>query len=218
MSKEEEEYLYFLCRTCKKNSKLKVIAKYKATDTDHDGTPLYNILYYFCACEFCSFVSLIEEDPLLAASPLDSSPKFAIYPVEKRYLNFSLPELVKQSFDEAVGCERGGLHLATVVFVGRALEAAIADISEKQTSFFEGLRELKEKGSISKEIFEWGNELRVLRNIGAHPTKETVTSADAREAMDFLQAILEIFYHLRPKFKLMKQRRATEALKDDPAD
>lgn len=58
---------------------------------------------------------------------------------------------------------------------------------------------MKDNGLISEELLEWSNELRVLRNLGAHATSEKITGQDANEAIDFLQAILETLYHLRPK-------------------
>jgi len=63
------------------------------------------------------------------------------------------------------------------------------------------------KGLISQELLDWANELRVLRNLGAHATNERIDVLDATGALDFLQAILEILYDLRPKFEEFKRRR-----------
>lgn len=68
-----------------------------------------------------------------------------------------------------------------------------------------------ENGIISQEIFDWSTELRVIRNFGAHATAEKITSEDAKESMDFLRAILETFYYMRPKFKQMKARRSSRS-------
>ncbi len=41
------------------------------------------------------------------------------------------------------------------------------------------------------------------------PTDEPISRQDAEEALDFLQAILELLYYMRPKFQHMKARRAS---------
>jgi hypothetical protein len=67
---------------------------------------------------------------------------------------------------------------------------------------------MKEKGLISEELSQWGDELRFIGNIGAHPTDDVVTELDSKEALEFLEAIVETIYHLRPKFQAMRLRRA----------
>lgn len=52
------------------------------------------------------------------------------------------------------------------------------------------------------------DELRFIGNLGAHPTDDVVSPLDAREALDFLVAIVETIYVFRPKFQAMKARRA----------
>jgi hypothetical protein len=98
--------------------------------------------------------------------------------------------------------------MACVVLVGRTLEGVAKEFDASATSVFQGLRYMHGKGLISQELLDWANELRVLRNLGAHATTKRIDSLDARDALDFLQAILEILYSLRPKFEELKQRRA----------
>ena len=62
-------------------------------------------------------------------------------------------------------------------------------------------------GALSQEVYDWASELRVIRNYGAHATEERIDWQDAREALDFLQVILELMYDLRPKFQKFRNRR-----------
>ena len=66
---------------------------------------------------------------------------------------------------------------------------------------------MRGRGIISQELSDWGHALRSVGNLGAHPASETIDYQDACEAIDFLQAMLEILYELRPKFERMRQRR-----------
>jgi uncharacterized protein YutE (UPF0331/DUF86 family) len=91
--------------------------------------------------------------------------------------------------------------------VGRALEAVARDYDSRVRTIATGIKKMHEAGAISKELFDWANELRLLRNIGAHAFEKDVEEVDAREALDFLQAILETIYHLRPMFQKRKERK-----------
>ncbi len=93
--------------------------------------------------------------------------------------------------------------------VGRALEAACKEAIPNSKSINDGLKKMLADGIISQELYDWANELRILRNLGAHATLAQIEQQDANESIDFLQAILETLYHLRPKFEQMKARRAT---------
>jgi hypothetical protein len=74
---------------------------------------------------------------------------------------------------------------------------------------YKGIEKLHEQGVISDQIYTWANELRILRNLGAHASGETIKEEDARESLDFLKAILENVYDLTPKFEAFKLRRNT---------
>lgn len=106
-------------------------------------------------------------------------------------------------------CENAKAYVAAVVMVRRALEAVTKEHEPSARTLQSGLQAMFARGLMSQELAEWGHQLRVIGNLGAHPTKESVTRQDAIEAMDFLQAMLEILYELRPKFDSMRTRRAT---------
>src|SRR5690606_26312472 len=110
---------------------------------------------------------------------------------------------------EAVKCEKAKAAIATVVMVRRSLEAVCKDFVPGTKSVFDGLKQMKEKGFISDDLLEWSEELRFLGNKGAHATEEKITLNDAHDALDFLQSIMEILYHLRPRFNDLKARRVS---------
>jgi hypothetical protein len=130
-----------------------------------------------------------------------------IWPPPARHIDFPLPELVKDSYDEAVRCENARLPKPTVVMVRRALEAICKEYDPNCKTIYSGLQDMLKNGVISQEIMDWATELRVLGNKGAHATSEKITEVEATESLDFLQAILEIFYYLRPKFRDIQERK-----------
>jgi len=200
--KNQKNRLSSQCKNCYVSSNLETISTCNTQKEELVGGHLVPLEFEYALlrCSHCSGISLAEIVP-------DFDYLAVVYPPEKRFLNLELPKIVNTSYQEAIRCERSKIPLATVVMVGRTLEALIKEFYPEQKTVFEGLEKLKDDGIISQEIFEWANELRVLRNIGAHAVDDTIELIDAEEAMDFLKAILEIVYLLRPKFIEMKERR-----------
>jgi hypothetical protein len=142
----------------------------------------------------------------------DEDQYYRAYPALQRQIAFAIPEGVRRAYDEAVKTEQAKAWMATAVMAGQALEAVCKDYDHSIRTISDGMQKLLGAGVISQELFEWGNGLRVVRNRGAHVTSRPVTADDARFAMDFLQALLEILYSLRRQFGVWKdQRSASEA-------
>jgi Domain of unknown function (DUF4145) len=170
--------------------------------------------YTLAKCDRCLAVSLfIRED---IGEGLENDGYYRVWPPQSRHLGFELPEIVKQSYEQAVLCEKAKAYVAAVVMVRRAMEAVTVEHEAGVRSLQAGLKGMFSRGLISQEILDWGHELRVIGNMGAHPTKETLSRADAVESIDFLQAILEILYDLRPKFERMRARRAAGTATPQP--
>ncbi|HEX8489443.1 MAG TPA: DUF4145 domain-containing protein [Chthoniobacterales bacterium] len=161
--------------------------------------------YTFSHCDTCKKPAIFYREDV--GDGFDSDSYFRIYPPPQRHAGYSLPKIVRDSYEDAVGCEGAKAWIACVVMVGRTLEAVCKEFDPGTKNVFEGLRSLHRKGIISNELLEWANELRVLRNLGAHATSEKIDVLDATGALDFLQAILEIMYDLRPRFEEFKKRR-----------
>lgn len=130
---------------------------------------------------------------------------------------FKAPRQVEVSLREARLTAAAGAWLATGVMIRRTLEAMARDFKPDAKTLFDGLKAMRAQGVISDELLEWGDHLRFIGNLSAHPTEESVTREDASDAMEFLDAILEIIYDLRPKFQAMKLRRPERAINRKPS-
>jgi hypothetical protein len=161
--------------------------------------------YTFASCEVCKNPALFLREDMSDGFERDAY--YRVYPPHSRHIGYLLPKVVRASYEEAVRCENGRSWIACVVMVGRTLEAVCVEYDSKTRNMAGTLKAMLTNGAISQELFDWANELRVIRNYGAHATDQEITEQNAREALDFLQALLEIFYELRPKFKAMKERR-----------
>lgn len=174
---------------------------------EEDGPPAE---FTFAQCEACHGAALFIRENV--GDGFENDSYYRVYPAHSRHIGFLLPDIVRESYEEAVKCENAKAHVAQVVMVRRALEAVVKEHEPSARTLHAGLKAMSTNGLVSQELADWSNQLRVIGNLGAHPTKETVGYADATEALDFLQAMLEILYDLRPKFEIMRKRRANAAL------
>lgn len=161
--------------------------------------------FSFAHCESCSHPAVfLRED---VGDGFQNDTYYRVYPPHDRHIGFILPQVVRDSYEEAVRCETAKASIACAVMVGRTLEAVCKAYTPNATSIYQGLRTLHTNGVISQELLDWADHLRVIRNLGAHAGSAAVSRRDAQEALDFLQAILEILYYLRPKFEDIRSRQ-----------
>lgn len=130
-----------------------------------------------------------------------------VWPQPKRAISRSVPDIVKSSLDEADRCFSAGAFTACAVMCGRAIEGVCVHHKTKAKTLHSGLKELLDKEVIDKRLFLWGDELRKLRNLGAHATGEKVAHQDASDVLAFAHAITEYIFVLTKQFQEFMSRR-----------
>lgn len=189
----------YMCRSCDKPTAFEIL---KTHILPEEGPPEE---YSFAKCEVCNKPAVFMREDM--GDGFDNDSFYRVYPAHGRHLAFFMPPLVRASYDEAVLCENAKAWTACVVLVGRTLEAVCRDSAPKEKTLAGALKTMLSAGVLSQEVYDWASELRVIRNYGAHATEEKIDWQDAREALDFLQVILELMYELRPKFQKFRSRR-----------
>jgi hypothetical protein len=159
--------------------------------------------YVFGHCAKCDRVGLVEyerDEPEGEAKDARQ-----IWPSPVRPVEFDLPPRVMEPYQEALRCESAGAWIATALMARRTLEAVVRDFAPEQERPFEGLKAMLAKGLISEELHRWGDEIRFLgeSSVSEYP----IGHQDAKEALEFLNALIENLYFLREKFKRMQARR-----------
>ncbi len=167
--------------------------------------------YTLASCERCSTVALYFREDMGDDTGFEADEYYRLWPPHDRHIGYPLPEIVRQSYEEAVRCEAAKAYLAAAVMVRRALEAITKEFEPSSKTLYAGIKAMSTKGMISQELADWGDQLRVIGNQGAHASAEVIDQQTAAEAIDFLQAMLEILYDLRPKFEKMRLRRASSS-------
>ena len=90
---------------------------------------------------------------------------------------------------------------------GRAIEGICVHHKTKGKTLNNGLKDLLDKEIIDKRLYNWGDELRKLRNLGAHATGEKVPQQDASDVLIFAHAITEYVFVLTEQFREFMSRR-----------
>jgi hypothetical protein len=195
----------FWCPRCAAHALLEIVGSY-IQQHEQDLSDRFS----FGHCVRCMHPGMVKQSDTGAGGIEDyrwSSPE-QIFPPTKVVVDYALPELVEQSYAEAAKCLNAESWIAAVVMVRRTLEAIGKTFDPDVRSLNDALKKMKAKGSISDELAEWGHELRFIGNTGAHPSDNPPSEQDAKDAFEFLEAILEIIYRLRPRFLRLQMRRA----------
>ena len=122
-----------------------------------------------------------------------------------------LPGNIGDSLEEAEKCYKARAYSACAVMCGRSLEALCKNYETKSKTIAGGLREMRERKIIDDRLYEWGEVLRQQRNLGAHATGENISKEDARDILDFANAICDYVFILSEKFERFKKRQEKKA-------
>jgi len=80
------------------------------------------------------------------------------------------------------------------VLIGRLLELVCIDRSAQGGTLAHQLQDLASKGEIPGRLADMAQQLRQLRNVGAHATLGELTPAEVPLAQDLCTSILEYVY------------------------
>jgi hypothetical protein len=83
---------------------------------------------------------------------------------------------------------------------GKTLEAVCVLLGEDNGTLERRLRRLRDTGKIEAKLYDWANALRLVRNDAAHDLSAPVSKDDARDCVEFVEAILVYVFTLDRKF------------------
>jgi hypothetical protein len=102
----------------------------------------------------------------------------------------------------------------------KTLKGICAAHGVNERNLMSSLKKMKDQGLIDDRLFEWSDTLRVAGNEAAHGVGVTISEADARDILEFTNAILDYLFSYRDRFEQFKKRRASApnpALQPTPA-
>jgi Domain of unknown function (DUF4145) len=118
------------------------------------------------------------------------------WPVPGAVLHESVPEPVRDAYDEACKCLASGCPRAGAAMARCALEGIVIDQGETTGNLKAGLKNLATKGKLVASLAEWADQVRLLGNDAVHDLTISVPMADARQLVDFIAELTKYIYVL----------------------
>jgi hypothetical protein len=189
------------CTVCDRKIDAKVLAKYNYHDRA-EGPPTY---LTFLECPRCEHALLVREEEYWENG--FTQPE-TVYPVENSESNPELPDRLRTVLQEIRRSYHAKAYTGTALLCRRAIETLCVDRGVKEKNLAVSLDRLREKNLIDGALFEWADGLRLAGNRAAHDVENDISGQDARDLMEFTEALLEYVVVFREKFERYKERQA----------
>jgi hypothetical protein len=192
------------CKKCQALVNAEYIAGYPYHWAEEDDPSLNGIPgeYQLWKCPSCQKPFLLDTDEFFGS--------VVMYPPEDNRVNPRLPAPLKSAYTEAVSCFKSKAYTATAIMCRKTLEGICVEHGTKGHNLVANLKELKDKGVIESRLFEWADALRISGNEAAHDVTVTTSAEDARDILEFTNALLEYVFTFRDKFEEFKTRRSAK--------
>jgi len=183
------------CKRCEALVNAEPIAKY----VDNDSPEALATTYSLLRCPKCRGPFLTDEDEVWGLT--------CLYPQPDMRVNPDLPAPLKAAYEEAAACFKSKAYTATAIMCRKTLEGICVEHGATGRTLVASLKELKDKGVIENRLYEWADALRISGNEAAHDVNVTISAADAKDIVEFTNALLEYVFTFRDKFEAFKKRR-----------
>lgn len=190
------------CNRCAAIVEAQEIASYY----DHEDDDPFPGKWTFAKCPRCTL-------PLLAVQcdygdGIDADTPSRVFPPQDRQMGTAVPESIRLAFNEAMVCFKAKAYTASTIMCRKTLEGLCAEHGVKARNLSLSLKKLKDEGVIEARLFEWAEALRTLGNEAAHGVASVITPQDAKDIIEFTEALAEYVFTYRDKFERFQKRRA----------
>lgn len=204
------------CGRCEKTKEQTVVAAYRdevleVDDVNEIDGPMspscWTVVYILrlSRCPACDYFNYSVEDT-------DGGEIDVLYPKPPEILQ-GLPAKIEKAYKAARAVSIIDAN-AFGVLLGRVLELVCIDRKAKGKTLHEQLQDLVSKGEIPGPLADMANQLKTLRNIGAHAVLGELSFQEVRICDDLCRAILEYVYvaphrvtQVEERIKKLKERK-----------
>ena len=172
-------------------------------DTEYHGEH-----YYVCLCRRCSQPFLIRQSLYGVPAEFETvTDEKILYPIEKKLPFEGVPTTIKSAYDQAARSFSASLFEPCVLMCRKCLEATCKNFGANGRDLNSKLQSLSDAGQIDSRLLNWAHEIRLIGNEAAHDPDIKVTKRDARDVLDFTEAILIYVFSLTSRFEAFRSRR-----------
>lgn len=193
------------CDSCGKPALLRVLDQWWVQPRQEEDFEPHQ--WTFARCEDCQTPHLLVREPLDYGTG-DLTPWSAVFPEPARTLPHVVPRPLREDWDEAQRCLSVKAFTAVALVARRIVEGMCADQGAKGRSLAAKLKNLKDRGLMEERLYDWSSLVREVGNEGAHEVQRGVSAEDARETLQFVEALLDYMYAYRVRYQEFVDRRA----------
>jgi hypothetical protein len=153
------------------------------------------IKYAILCCQSCN--------DLFVVADLYGSGLRVVYPIPRKTVPEDIPQPIKGEFEEACLCFAVGTYLACLLMCKTVI------IALQRQQAVSNLKQLMDKGTISKTLYGQADEVRLWANIIGHEDvlPESVTKEDCEQLLAYVELVLNAVYVEPARFEALKQKR-----------
>lgn len=173
-------------------------------DSLPDGEDGFCVVHYHLAfCPKCGGVVLYR---CCETEPSELRIEEVLYPRSTEPLAVDIPSLVRQPYESAVSCFSTGNYMPSAIMCRKTVEAMCHVLGEQNGTLRTRLRRLRDAGKVEARLCDWADELRLFGNDATHDLSCQVSKEDARDCLDFVDAIFIYVFTLDKKFQEFRKR------------
>jgi len=164
--------------------------------------------YSVALCRRCNGPFLVREALYGVPGEFETvTDEVVLYPTTLGPKLEGLPDSVARSLAQAHRSYSTSSYDACAVMCRRALEALCKTLSANGRDLARRLADLNENGRIDARLLDWAHGVRLVGNEAAHDVETPVTAEDARDILEFTEAVLTYVFTLDVKFRAFEARR-----------
>ncbi|MBI1746165.1 MAG: DUF4145 domain-containing protein [Acidobacteria bacterium] len=215
----QKETFDVFCPTCNILVEAKVIARgfgeYRSdavNPMDEVDSEYHGDHYSVALCRRCNGPFLVREALYGVPGEFETvTDEVVLYPVSGGPRIDGLPESIGRSVAQAHRSYAASSYDACALMCRRALEALCKTLSAKGRDLDRRLADLEASGRIDSRMIHWAHGVRLVGNEAAHDVDTAVTVEDARDILEFTEALLLYVFTLDTKFRSFEARRKGRA-------
>lgn len=196
------------CSECRAHVEAKVYGRFERIYDGRQPSALHTLL----SCTKCGAPILVRQSNVGNMAEGDKwDTAFVLFPSTELRVNPNAPREIQLAFEEACACYRAQAFTASAIMCRKTLEGICAAHGVTERSLSTSLRTMKDNKLIDERLFEWSDALRGMGNEAAHGVGLVVSQPDAKDTIEFTNAIMDYMFSFKDRFEQFKKRRAKPA-------
>ena len=213
---DEQKTFDVFCTNCNVQTAACVVAEHSRStlspflnvdDVEWTNTEYSIYVYNIAACGRCESVFLVESKIWCNSEYEVPQEERVLYPSSSQVSMDGIPATAARIYLDAARAYSVGLYEPCAIMSRKCIEAVCHELGETKGPLNRRLSNLRENGKIDQKLLEWADQLRLIGNDAAHDLEIIMEQVDAKDALDFVEAILMYVFTLTIRFEEFKRRQ-----------